>query len=135
MRSFLRIYAHAAPQCVARGWRKHLPGNVDQAFLDRQVFMNAFRSGPFLPVACLAHSRILSCCEILAGVAAGAAAVATFCSLAGRGLTADASSAAATGAATPIRAAKVRAYSVFMSISIDVGWTCGWTETFSAQGH
>ena len=38
------------------------------AFLvDRQVFMKALRSGPFLPVACLAQSRILSCCETLTG--------------------------------------------------------------------
>src|SRR6202040_1944328 len=33
------------------------------AFLvDRQVFMNALRSAPFLPDACFAQSRILSCC-------------------------------------------------------------------------
>src|SRR2546426_10202965 len=91
---FHAIYLHAAPRCVARGWRKHLPGNVGQAFLDRQVFMNALRSGPFLPVACLAHSRILSCCESLTGAAAGVLAVAAVgCNFAARGLTFYSSSA------------------------------------------
>ena len=39
--------------------------------------MNALRSGPFLPVACFAHNRILSCCEIFTGSAAAVAATVT----------------------------------------------------------
>src|SRR6185369_7106220 len=50
------------PETASRrsGGRAH---DASQALRERQVFMNALRSAPFLPVACLLHSRILSCCE------------------------------------------------------------------------
>src|SRR2546423_12651933 len=86
----------AAPCCRAAPGiaLRAQPGLRVQAFLDRQVFMNALRSAPFLSVACLAHSRILSCCESLTCAAAVVVAVAAVgCNLAARGLAFDASSA------------------------------------------
>src|SRR5438309_11486663 len=62
----------AAPCCRAAPGiaLRAQPGLRVQAFFDRQDFMNALRSAPFLPVACLAQRRILSCCEIRTGFAA-----------------------------------------------------------------
>src|SRR5260370_520454 len=62
-------------------------------FFDRQPFMKALRSSPFLPVACLEHVRILSCCETLPDAAGATTLIAAVWILAERGLTADVSSA------------------------------------------
>src|SRR5437899_857930 len=75
--------------------------------------MKALRSSPFLPVACLEHVRILSCCETLPDAAGASTLIAAVWILAERGLTADVSSADATGTTTATSAARVRAYSVF----------------------
>src|SRR5947207_12893311 len=85
-------------------------------FFDRQPFMKALRSGPFLPVACFAHWRILSCCVSLPLASAVTAAVWI---LPPRALTADVSSANAAGPAMPMIPARISADSVFIAISFE----------------
>src|ERR1700682_1558607 len=94
------------------------------AFLaDRQVFMNALRSAPFLPVACFAHSRILSCCETFTG----AASVVAVCALTVGALLATGGSARATALDIPSTLASTSIVRTFIAISSISELPCGRT--------
>src|SRR5271157_4313626 len=73
---------------------------------DRQVFMNALRSSPFMSPALVLHCFILSCCELVAA-----------------GLVVSAAVSAATAAPQANRPASASTSSDFIGISL-VGLTC-----------